>query len=91
MYEFVVHDRSGNWQHWRENVPKWVYPKAHGSRAHPRYSQLVVPTLDTVRYQHVMALAHAAGKPALVSYCTDWGAGLGLQAAAFPCPTGAWQ
>ena len=50
------------WQHWREQVPKWVYPRAEQA---PRFSELVVPTLDSVRYERLLSLLHSVGKARL--------------------------
>lgn len=33
----------------------------------PRFAQLVIPTLDSVRYEHLLGLVHGVGKAALVS------------------------
>ena len=59
IYEFLVAPGSGAWQHWRENVPLWRYPVGE---ERPKFAQLVIPTLDSVRYEHLMSLVHSVGK-----------------------------
>lgn len=59
IYEFLVAPSSGTWQHWREKVPLWRYPAAE---ERPKFAQLVIPTLDSVRYEHLMSLVHSVGK-----------------------------
>lgn len=51
-------DGSG-WQHWKEKVPDWIYPK---HEEHPKYSQLIIPTLDSVRYEKLFSLLHSVNK-----------------------------
>ena len=58
VYEWLVREDGGGWQHWRERVPAWVYPAA---QERPRFAQLIIPTLDSVRYQHLLGLVFAAG------------------------------
>jgi len=40
-------------------VPVWQYPVAD---ERPKFGQLVIPTLDSVRYEHLMTLVHSVGK-----------------------------
>ena len=47
------------WQHWREQVPAWIYPK---QQENPDYSQLIIPTLDSVRYKRLFSLLHSVNK-----------------------------
>ncbi len=65
FYEFLVDEASGRWQHWRERIPRWEYP---AGVERPRFAQLVIPTLDSVRYEHLLGLVHGVGKAALVSW-----------------------
>ena len=59
MYEWLVREEGGGgWQHWRERVPAWAYPAA---QERPKFAQLIIPTLDSVRYQHLLGLVFAAG------------------------------
>lgn len=39
-------EASGAWRHWASCVPEWTYPYAD---ANPKFAQLVIPTLDSVR------------------------------------------
>ena len=66
VYEYLVDEQSGQWQHWRERIPPWEYPSSTVER--PKYAQLVIPTLDSVRYEHLLGLVHSVGKSSLVSY-----------------------
>ncbi len=63
LYEFLVDECTGLWQHWRERIPPWQYP---AGVERPRFAQLVIPTLDSVRYEHLLGLVHSAGKATLV-------------------------
>ena len=40
-------------------VPYWQYLVA---QERPKFGQLVIPTLDSVRYEHLMTLVHSVGK-----------------------------
>ena len=40
-------------------VPVWQYPVG---QERVKFGQLVIPTLDSVRYEHLMALVHSVGK-----------------------------
>jgi dynein heavy chain len=46
VFEYLVNDASGSWQHWAGCVPEWTYPYAEEK---PKFAQLVIPTLDSVR------------------------------------------
>lgn len=63
FYEFLVNEQTGHWQHWRERIPAWQYPRGE---ERPKFSQLVIPTLDSVRYEHLLGLVHSVGKATLV-------------------------
>ena len=41
-----------------ERVPAWEYPRA---QERPKFAQLIIPTLDSVRYEHLLGLVFAAG------------------------------
>jgi hypothetical protein len=45
-------------------VPVWHYPVG---QERPKFGQLVIPTLDSVRYEHLMALVHSVGKARCVT------------------------
>ena len=63
VYEFMIKEDGSGWQHWRARVPSWSYPKHQGLL---QFSQLIVPTIDSVRYQHLLSLVQATGK---VEHC----------------------
>lgn len=69
MYEYLVNEASGQWQHWRERIPAWQYP---ASVARPKFTQLVIPTLDSVRYERLLSLVHSVGKASLVGGGGGW-------------------
>lgn len=46
VFEYKVSDVNCEWQHWVDCVPVWVYPKKEEK---PKFAQLVIPTLDSVR------------------------------------------
>lgn len=46
MFEWMVDEASGEWRHWGGAVPAWTYPAAE---ERPKFAQLVIPTLDSVR------------------------------------------
>ncbi|CAD7698753.1 unnamed protein product [Ostreobium quekettii] len=55
IYEYKVDDAMTEWQHWRECVPVWEYPKGVEK---PKFAQLVIPTLDSVRYEKLLQLSY---------------------------------
>jgi hypothetical protein len=42
----MVDEGTGSWRHWASCVPEWTYPSAEAS---PKFAQMVIPTLDSVR------------------------------------------
>jgi hypothetical protein len=46
VFEYLVNESTGAWQHWAGCVPEWTYPYADEK---PKFAQLVIPTLDSVR------------------------------------------
>ena len=51
-------DEAGSeWIHWQTRVPEWKYPPGGA-----RFSQLVIPTLDSVRFEHLLGLVHSVNK-----------------------------
>jgi dynein heavy chain len=46
LFEYLVDEATGGWQHWAGCVPLWTYPAAEEK---PKFAQLVIPTLDSVR------------------------------------------
>ena len=59
IYEFAVDRATGEWFRWKECVPTWTYPSCGDQRY---FSLMTVPTLDSVRYEALLTLAHDAGK-----------------------------
>lgn len=58
-----MNEESGRWQHWRERIPAWNYPLGV---ERPKYAQLVIPTLDSVRYDKLLSLVHSVGGASLL-------------------------
>jgi hypothetical protein len=58
LFEWLVAEDGGGWRHWRERVPAWAYPR---DAERPKFAQLIIPTLDSVRYEHLLGLVFAAG------------------------------
>jgi dynein heavy chain len=55
---------NNGWRPWASAVPSWRYPV---EEERPRFSSLVIPTVDSVRYEALLALTHlAGGAPLLV-------------------------
>ena len=59
IFEFLVRDDNAQWQHWKECVPSWEYPK---KQERPKFAQLVIPTLDSVRYEKLLMLCYSVQK-----------------------------
>ena len=81
IYEYFVEESSGSfgeWRHWDTKVPEWRFPTGPplgstsgnggtaATRKGPRFTQMIVPTLDSVRYERLLGLVHAAGKASLL-------------------------
>ncbi|CAF0945608.1 unnamed protein product [Adineta steineri] len=45
IFEYVVNPETGQWQHWSNRVPEYIYPKD----SIPEYSSILVPNVDNVR------------------------------------------
>jgi len=56
IFEFLVNEETTEWENWKIRVPAWKYPK-HEEK--PKYAQLVIPTLDSVRYEQLLGLSAA--------------------------------
>lgn len=59
-YEYFV-DSSGNWQHWKTKVQEWQYP----TDREPKFAELLIPTLDSLRYESMLVMLVPQGKPVL--------------------------
>jgi dynein heavy chain len=62
IYEYYVSAAQKNWTHWSSQVPTWTYPDVEPVKFH----QLIIPTLDFVRYAHVVGMYLKKEKPALL-------------------------
>lgn len=72
VFEYLVREDNAEWQHWRECVPSWKYPK---EQERPKFAQLVIPTLDSVRYEKLLTLAYSVQKVGLnpsITPCNSW-------------------
>ncbi len=58
LFEWLVLD-NGQWQHWKECVPSWEYPS---KQERPKFAQLVIPTLDSVRFEKLLLLSYSVQK-----------------------------
>ena len=58
IYEYLVHENGMEWVRWKERVPTWTYPASGATR----FSQLVIPTMDSVRYEYLLSLVHSVNK-----------------------------
>ncbi len=59
VYEWMVREDGGGWRHWRDRVPQWIYPSG---AERPNFAQMLIPTLDSVRYEHLLRLVYSVGK-----------------------------
>lgn len=78
VYEYVVNEVTGDWQHWQERIPTWTYPSSSPSSEKngstttssnssvPDFSKIVVPTLDSVRFGYLLSLVHSINKSTLL-------------------------
>jgi len=46
IFEYLVDESTFNWRSWHSCVPEWTYPR---NEEKPKFAQLVIPTLDSVR------------------------------------------
>jgi len=61
IYEFFVDD-NGEWCHWSEKVPQWIYPTDHD----PEYCKIIIPTVDNVRTEFLIDTIAKQSKPVLL-------------------------
>jgi dynein heavy chain len=59
VYDYLF-DKSGNWLHWLDTVPK-----DFSIAGNAKFSEIIVPTLDTARYTYVLQLLVEHGKHVL--------------------------
>ncbi|KAL7543927.1 hypothetical protein ACHAXR_013293, partial [Thalassiosira sp. AJA248-18] len=60
IYEYFVNSTTGEWEKWKP--PQWAYPE--GEKLD--FSNLLVPTMDSTRAQHVVRTIHRQKGPVLV-------------------------
>ncbi|KAK9841874.1 hypothetical protein WJX81_008571 [Elliptochloris bilobata] len=63
VFEYLVTENRGGWQPWRERVPSWKYPRA---QARPKFAQLLIPTVDSARYEYLLTLVLSVQKASLL-------------------------
>ncbi len=56
-------EANGAWAHWDSCVPAWAYPAAE---ERPKFAQLVIPTLDSVRLERLLALVYSVNGASLL-------------------------
>jgi flagellin len=49
VFEYFVND-NGDWMHWRERVPQYLYPVD----SVPEFSSIIIPTVDNVRSEFLI-------------------------------------
>jgi dynein heavy chain len=62
IYEYFVGDDS-EWCGWEARVPAWQYPVGV---ERPKYASLVIPTVDSVRYEHLLGMVASVGRASLL-------------------------
>ena len=61
MFEYVV-SAAGDWEHWSERVPEYIYPTDHT----PDYTGILVPNVDNTRTDFLIQTISKQGKPVLL-------------------------
>jgi len=59
-YEYFV-DVNGEWAHWSSVVEPYVYPTDY----EPKFADLLIPTMDSLRYESMLNMLVPAKKPVL--------------------------
>ena len=57
IFDYFVHEKTGEWKHWNTVVTEYNYPKDHD----PEYASILVPNVDNVRTDfliHTIAKQH---------------------------------
>jgi dynein heavy chain, axonemal len=62
LFEFTVNE-DGQWQHWSTLVPAWQYPR---QSQRPKFAQLTIPTLDSVRFDALLHKVASVNKSSLL-------------------------
>ena len=61
IFDYFVHETTGEWTHWNSVVSEYIYPKDHD----PEYASILVPNIDNVRTNfliHTIAKQHKVSK-----------------------------
>ena len=61
IYEYFVNTSTNDWSKWQ--APQWEYPQTE----HLDFSNILVPTMDSVRALYVVGLMHTQMKPVLLT------------------------
>jgi dynein heavy chain len=59
IFDHALLDACTDFEPWAARVPAWAYPR---SPSDPDFAALVVPTVESVRIQTLLALVHSVGK-----------------------------
>ncbi|KAM4605979.1 LOW QUALITY PROTEIN: dynein axonemal heavy chain 5 [Polymixia lowei] len=62
IFEFTV-NQQGNWEHWSNKVPEYIYPSDHV----PDYGSILVPNVDNVRTDYLVQTVMKQGKAVLLT------------------------
>ena len=62
FFEYYVDEKTTEWNTWVDKVPTWDYPVQDEK---PKFASLVIPTLDSVRLEHILHLVSSVGKSSL--------------------------
>eukprot|EP00798_Chlamydomonas_sp_ICE-L_P031303 gene31303-6451_t len=63
IYEYLVNEEDLEWTHWKSQIPVWTYPK---SEEKPKFAQLIIPTLDSVRFEKLLTLSYNVDRSSLL-------------------------
>lgn len=61
VFEYFVSD-TGDWMHWRQRVPQYIYP----TDSVPDFSSIIIPTVDNVRSEFLIDMIAKQGKSVLL-------------------------
>ncbi|XP_065179973.1 dynein axonemal heavy chain 5-like [Sycon ciliatum] len=50
IFEYVVNEDTGEWQHWKDRIEEYTYPVDHV----PEYASILVPNVDNVRADYLI-------------------------------------
>ncbi|GBG77441.1 hypothetical protein CBR_g23890 [Chara braunii] len=53
IFEYRIGAEQATWEHWKDHVPDWKYP---AKVKEPKLSQLLIPTLDSIRLEALIEL-----------------------------------